>query len=64
MSTVKAKSAVKPSDFEVVTGPLPASRKVHVAGLRHADLRVPLRELELSPSAGEPPLRVYDSSGP
>src|SRR5919197_6081977 len=48
----------------VSTGPLPASRKIHVAGVRHPDLRVPLREIELTPGAGEPPVRVYDSSGP
>ncbi|MEA2782428.1 MAG: phosphomethylpyrimidine synthase [Rhodospirillaceae bacterium] len=56
-------SNVSQTDF-VVTGPLPASRKVHVAGERHRDLRVAMREVALSPSAGEPPLRLYDSSGP
>jgi len=50
--------------FTVSTGPLPASRKVHVPGERHPDLRVPLREIEVSPSAKEPPVRVYDTSGP
>jgi phosphomethylpyrimidine synthase len=50
--------------YGVSTGPLPASRKVHVAGTLHPDIRVPLREVDLAPSAGEPPLRVYDSSGP
>ncbi|KGM35058.1 phosphomethylpyrimidine synthase ThiC [Inquilinus limosus] len=48
----------------VTTGPLPASRKVHVPGERHADLRVAMREIVLSPESGEPPLRVYDASGP
>ena len=47
----------------VTTGALPASRKVYVSGERWADLRVPLREIDLS-SADEPPLRVYDTSGP
>jgi phosphomethylpyrimidine synthase len=47
----------------VTTGALPASRKVYVSGARWADLRVPLREIDLS-SADEPPLRVYDTSGP
>jgi len=50
--------------FSVSTGPLPASRKIHVSGERHPDLRVPLREIEVSPSAKEPPVRVYDTSGP
>ncbi len=51
-------------DFRVSTGPLPASRKIHVAGRRHPELRVAMREIDLSPAAGEPPLRVYDPSGP
>jgi phosphomethylpyrimidine synthase len=48
----------------VSTGPLPASRKIHVRGERHPDLRVAMREIDLSPAANEPPLRVYDPSGP
>ena len=49
---------------EVTTGALPASRKVFVAGERHKDIRVPLREVDLHPSAKEPAVRVYDPSGP
>ena len=48
----------------VTTGPLPASTKVHVAGNLHPDIRVPLREIALEPSANEPAVRVYDTSGP
>jgi len=51
-------------NFTVSTGPLPASRKVHVPGKVHADVRVAMREIELTPSANEPNIRVYDSSGP
>ena len=51
--------------------PLPNSRKVHVAGSR-PDIQVPMREIQLSPTVDSPgapprvnpPLRVYDSSGP
>ncbi|MDZ5648802.1 phosphomethylpyrimidine synthase ThiC [Nitrospirillum sp. BR 11828] len=50
--------------FAVTTGPLPASRKVHIPGTLHPDLRVAMREIDLSPSANEPPVRVYDPSGP
>ncbi|HTZ78237.1 MAG TPA: phosphomethylpyrimidine synthase ThiC [Stellaceae bacterium] len=50
--------------FKVSTGALPASRKVYVPGERYPDLRVPMREIEVSPSAKEPPVRVYDTSGP
>jgi phosphomethylpyrimidine synthase len=53
-----------PETLEVTTGPLPASRKVHIAGTHHPDLRVAMREIDLAPSAKEPPLRVYDTSGP
>jgi hypothetical protein len=38
----------------------PHSTKVHVEGPQ--DVRVPMREIALS--GGEPPLRVYDTSGP
>ncbi|MEX6506747.1 phosphomethylpyrimidine synthase ThiC [Jiella sp. M17.18] len=45
-------------------GPLPASTKVHVAGTLHPDIAVPMRQIALHPSANEPPLTVYDASGP
>lgn len=47
----------------------PASKKVYVAGAR-ADVQVPMREIELSPTLGtvgeetNSPVRVYDTSGP
>jgi phosphomethylpyrimidine synthase len=50
--------------FTVTTGPLPASRKIHVPGSLFPDIRVALREIDLEPSSGEPPVRVYDTSGP
>ncbi|MDP3458749.1 MAG: phosphomethylpyrimidine synthase ThiC, partial [Hyphomonas sp.] len=55
----------KPSDFTpraVTTGPLPASRKVYTHPA--PGLAVPRREIDLHPSANEPPLPVYDTSGP
>ena len=48
----------------VTTGPLPASSKRHVAGVIHPDIRVPTRQIAVHPSAGEPPVTVYDASGP
>jgi phosphomethylpyrimidine synthase len=48
----------------VTTGPLPGSRKIHVAGTIHPDIRVAMREVALDPSATEPPVRIYDASGP
>ncbi|HVJ53092.1 MAG TPA: phosphomethylpyrimidine synthase ThiC [Aliidongia sp.] len=50
--------------FAVSTGPLPASRKIHIAGEHHPEIRVAMREIDLEASAGEPPVRVYDPSGP
>ena len=47
----------------VTTGPLPASRRVWHAGVLHPEIRVPMREIDLHPTAGEPPVTVYDSSG-
>ena len=49
---------------KVTSGPLPASRKVYHSGVLHPDIRVPMREIDLHPTAGEPPVPVYDPSGP
>ncbi len=49
---------------KITAGPLPASRKVYKPGDLHAELRVPMREIAVHPTAGEPPVTVYDSSGP
>ncbi|BCH27184.1 phosphomethylpyrimidine synthase ThiC [Mesorhizobium sp. L-8-3] len=48
----------------VSTGPLPASRKIHKTGVLHPQIRVPMREISVHPTAGEPPITVYDPSGP
>ncbi|WP_091922450.1 phosphomethylpyrimidine synthase ThiC [Phyllobacterium sp. CL33Tsu] len=48
----------------VSTGALPASTKVYKAGRIYADLRVPMREIAVHPTAGEPNITVYDASGP
>ncbi len=55
------------SEFEtpkVTTGPLPASRKVYTHPPQAPDIAVPHREIDLHPSANEPALPVYDTSGP
>ncbi|MBX3477085.1 MAG: phosphomethylpyrimidine synthase ThiC [Brevundimonas sp.] len=46
------------------TGPREGGRKVYVAGELHPDIRVPFREVAVHPSANEPPVTMYDSSGP
>ena len=50
--------------FAVTTGPLPASRKIYLEGERFTDVQVPMREISLHPTAKEPPVKVYDTSGP
>jgi phosphomethylpyrimidine synthase len=49
---------------EVTTGSLPGSRRVYTAPEAAPHLQVPHREIELHPTAMEPPVRVYDTSGP
>src|SRR5262249_54220115 len=49
---------------KVTTGPLSASRKIYVSLPGYPDVRVPLREITLSPASGEGAARVYDPSGP
>jgi phosphomethylpyrimidine synthase len=48
----------------VATGELPGSRKVYQAGELFPDIRVPFREVAVHPSANEPPVTIYDPSGP
>ena len=47
------------TELKVTTGPIRGSRKIHVG-----PLRVAMREVVLEPSSGEPPVAVYDPSGP
>jgi phosphomethylpyrimidine synthase len=49
---------------QVPTGERPGSKKVFQAGERWPDIRVPFREVAVHPSSGEPPLTLYDPSGP
>ncbi|SOD89059.1 phosphomethylpyrimidine synthase ThiC [Caenispirillum bisanense] len=53
-----------PDGFTVSTGALPSSRKIHIGGTLHPEVRVAMREIDLEPASGEAPVRVYDSSGP
>ena len=59
-----------------VVKPLPASRKIHVPGRLHPEVRVPMREITVSPTPSgfsvggngqaipNPAVVVYDTSGP
>tara|TARA_Y100000385_G_scaffold51318_1_gene48265 strand:+ start:1021 stop:2889 length:1869 start_codon:yes stop_codon:yes gene_type:complete len=50
--------------LEVTTGELPSSSKVYTAPDADSSLRVPHRLVHLHPSADEPDVPVYDTSGP
>ncbi|MBW0008063.1 MAG: phosphomethylpyrimidine synthase ThiC, partial [Sphingomonas sp.] len=47
------------TELKVTTGPIRGSRKIHVGGLN-----VAMRAVDLEPSSGEPPVVLYDTSGP
>jgi phosphomethylpyrimidine synthase len=51
------KPILAPSNDTITRGNLPGSKKIYVG-----DLNVPFREVGLS--GGEPPIRLYDTSGP
>ncbi len=70
--TLKAvKSEQMPDPNQLSYEPLAGSHKVYVSGKLNPNLKVPFREITLSPTQGmkgqvspNAPLRVYDTSGP
>lgn len=52
------------NEFNITTGALPGSQKIYVKSENMDEVRVPMREIHLHPSANEVPVRVYDTSGP
>jgi len=59
-----AREAVMRETGTIPTGERAGSKKVYVAGELYPDIRVPFREVAVHPSANEPPVTIYDSSGP
>src|SRR5438309_2256563 len=63
---IAPKDSIEPQSSDA----LPNSRKIYVAGKLHPDIRVPLREISLSPTRSSngievnESVRVYDTSGP
>ncbi|MCP5556090.1 MAG: phosphomethylpyrimidine synthase ThiC [Akkermansiaceae bacterium] len=64
-------AAIASPATDASTAPLPRSRRVYVEGTIHPDVRVPMREITLSPTKDfngrvieNDPVRVYDTSGP
>jgi phosphomethylpyrimidine synthase len=56
---------------KTTVGKLPGSRKIYVQGTRYSSVRVPMRQIELTASTlpdgssqPNPPIAVYDTSGP
>src|SRR5829696_1754553 len=50
------------TELKVTTGPIRGSRKIFVE--RRDGVRVAMRAVDLEPSSGEPPVVLYDTSGP
>src|SRR5689334_14485969 len=48
----------------VTTGAIPGSRKVYATGCAHPAQRLRSREAAVHPTANEPPVTIYDPSGP
>jgi phosphomethylpyrimidine synthase len=59
-----ARKAVAAEHGRIPTGPRAGGVKVYVAGELFPDIRVPFREVAVHASANEPPVTMYDSSGP
>src|SRR6187401_1546745 len=50
------------TELPVTTGPIRGSRKIFVEG--RDGVRVAMRAVDLEPTSGEPPVTLYDTSGP
>jgi phosphomethylpyrimidine synthase len=64
LALADARKAVEAETGRIPTGPRAGGVKVYVAGELFPDIRVPFREVAVHPSANEPPVTMYDSSGP
>jgi len=54
----------KITKIKVTTGPISGSKKIYVGCDKFPDMKIPMREIALHPSANEDPVTVYDTSGP
>ncbi|HRE22139.1 MAG TPA: phosphomethylpyrimidine synthase ThiC, partial [Rhabdaerophilum sp.] len=54
---------LQPAPETVTTGPIIGSRKVYASPKSHPGMKVPFREVTLTDPL-EPPVRIYDPSGP
>ena len=53
-----------PQTGDVTVGPRMGGRKIYEPGVLFPHIRVPHRQIDLHPTAEEPPVVVYDPSGP
>ena len=51
-------------NISVTTGPIQGYRKIYLEHPGDPSIRVPMRRIDLEPSAEEPPYLAYDPSGP
>lgn len=51
-------------ELSVTRGPIAGSHKAYIGSSQCGAMRVPFRQVNLHPTANEPPVHVYDTSGP
>ena len=65
-----ARERVPTAQSAITRTPFANSEKIYVPGVLHPELRVPMRQVKLSPTRGRkglvenPPIALYDTSGP
>jgi len=66
MSTRKIQAQTLPENQQVTREPFPMSKKIYESGKIHSNIKVAMREIELSSRPGDMniPITVYDTSGP
>jgi phosphomethylpyrimidine synthase len=70
MTTRAPRDRIPSATSAITRTPFPRSQKIYVPGTLFPDVRVPMREVTLSPTrtakglAPNPPVTVYDTSGP
>ena len=52
------------TDLTLDTGPIPGSRKIHHPCPHRPEISVAMRQVDLEPTSNEPPVIIYDPSGP
>jgi len=61
---MNVQNPIVPTTGSIAVGARLGGQKVYASGELFPDIRVPFREIAVHPSANEPPVTVYDPSGP